>query len=183
VRGRELAAVAVNFPLSFWPLYFWLFFKASLFSSGGFGNLPSLHADLLARHWATDRQFAESLTIGQLSPGPNGLWVICLGYLTGGLTGSLLALVALTLPPLLILAIERGYRRVQHHPAVEGFVQGLSLAVVGVFVVALLGILHSAGFNVRSGILALSAVALALTRRVPVFGIIGLAGVAGILWR
>ena len=166
-----------------WLLYFWLFLKASLFSTGGFGSLPSLHADLLARRLASDRQFAEALTIGQLSPGPNGLWVISLGYLTAGLPGSLLALLAITLPPLLILVIERGYRRVQHHPAAEGFVSGLSLAVTGVFAVALCGILHSAGFSLRTGVVALIAAALSLTRRVPVFGVIGLAGLAGALWR
>lgn len=170
-------------PAGFWLLYFWLFLKASLFSTGGLGNLPSLHADLLARRFAVDNQFAESLTIGQLSPGPNGLWVISLGYLTGGLPGSLLALLALTLPPLLILAVERGYRRVQHHPAVEGFVSGLSLAVAGVFAVALGGILHSSGITLRTGVLVLSAIILALTRRVPIFGIIGLAGFAGFLWQ
>ncbi len=167
----------------FWLLYFWLFLKASLFSTGGLGNLPSLHADLVARRLASDRQFAESLTIGQLSPGPNGLWVISLGYLTAGLPGSLLALLAICLPPLLILAVERGYRRVQHHPAAEGFVSGLSLAVAGVFAVALSGILHSAGFSLRTGIIALTAAVLSLTRRVPLFGIIGLAGLAGMLWR
>ncbi len=169
-------------PLWFWLLYFWLFFKASLFSTGGFGNLPSLHADLLARHLAADSQFAEALTIGQLSPGPNGLWVISLGYLTGGLPGSLLALLAILLPPLLILVIERGYRRVQHHPAAEGFMSGLALAVAGVFLVTLIGILRSAGLSPRTVIVALGAAALTLTRRVPLFGIIGLAGLAGIFW-
>ncbi len=167
----------------FWLLYFWLFLKASLFSTGGFGNLPSLHADMLGRHLASDRQFAESLTIGQLSPGPNGLWVISLGYLTAGLPGGLLALLAILLPPLLILLVERGYRRVQDHPAAEGFVSGLSLAVTGVFAVALSGILHSAGLSPRTGVIAGTAAALFVTRRVPLFGIIGLAGLAGILWR
>jgi len=167
----------------FWLLYFWLFLKASLFSTGGLGNLPSLHADLLAKGLASNRQFAESLTIGQLSPGPNGLWVISLGYLTAGLPGSLLALLALTLPPLLILLVERGYRRVQDHPAAEGFVSGLSLAVMGVFAVALAGILHNAGFSLRTGVIACAAAALFLTRRFQLLGIIGLAGLAGVLWR
>lgn len=166
-----------------WLLYFWLFFKASLFSTGGTGNLPSLHADLPAHGWATERQFGEALTIGQVSPGPTGLWVVSLGYLTGGGRGSLLALVAVLLPPLLILGVERLYRRVQDHPAVEGFVQGLGLAVVGVFAVALHGIFQSAGISVRSVVILLAAVGLALTRRVPVVGIVALAGVAGILWR
>ena len=166
-----------------WLVFFWLFLKASLFSTGGMGNLPSLHADLPARHWATERQFAESLTLGQISPGPSGLWVISLGYLTGGLRGSLLATLAILLPPLLILGVERLYRRVQDHPAVEGFMQGLGLAVVGVFVVALHGILQSAGLSARSVVLLLAAAGLALSRRVPVIGIVGLAGLAGIVWR
>lgn len=164
-------------------LFFWIFLKASLFSTGGMGSLPSLHADLLARGWAGERQFGEALTIGQISPGPNGLWVVSLGYLTGGGRGSLLALLALTLPPLLILGVERLYRRVQDHPLVEGFVQGLGLAVVGVFVVALSGIAHSAGFSARTVTIGLAATGLALTRRVPIAGIIGLAGLTGILWR
>ena len=65
-------------------LLFWLLLKGSLFSTGGMGNVPILHADLLARGWSSDRQFAESMAIGQITPGPNGLWVISLGYLVGG---------------------------------------------------------------------------------------------------
>ena len=62
-----------------WLLFFWLMFKAALVSTSGTGNLPIVHQDFLARGWATDRQFAESLAIGQISPGPSGLWVISLG--------------------------------------------------------------------------------------------------------
>jgi len=58
------------------------------FSTGGFSNLPSLHQDLLANGWASEADFAESIAIGQISPGPNGLWVICLGYLTYGWLGD-----------------------------------------------------------------------------------------------
>jgi chromate transporter len=162
-------------------LYFWLFLKASLFSTGGMGSLPSLHADLLARRWATERHFVEALAIGQVSPGPNGLWVISLGYLTNGLTGALLALVALCLPPLLVLAIERAYRRVQHHPGVEGFVRGLMLAVVGIFAVVLMGFLRSGGTDIRSIGIALGGAALALTKRVPIVVILAGAAIAGMV--
>src|SRR5438093_834003 len=118
-------------------LLVWLLLKASLLSTGGMGNVPILHADLIARGWSSDRQFAEALAIGQVTPGPNGLWVISLGYLVRGVTGSLLAAVAITLPPLLVLAVARLYRRVKDHPAVEGFMRGLSLAGAGIFVVVL----------------------------------------------
>ena len=74
--------------------YFWAFLKASLFSTGGTGNLPSLHADLIPAHVATTQHFAEALAIGQLSPGPTGLWVVGLGYLTRGLAGAAMATAA-----------------------------------------------------------------------------------------
>lgn len=160
-----------------------LLLKASLFSTSGTGNVPSLHADLLPRGWATEGQFAEALAVGQVSPGPSGLWVISLGFLTAGMRGALLALVAVTLPPLLILAVDHVYRRVQHHPVVEGFVQGLGLAVVGIFTIVLLHLLGSVGWSVRSVALTGASFALGLTRRVPVVVILLGAGAAGVLWR
>lgn len=164
-------------------VYFWLCLKASLFSTGGMGNLPSLHDDFLVRGWASDRQFVESLAVGQVAPGPNGLWVIGLGYLTYGLRGAMLTLVALTIPPLLVLAVDRLYRRAGPQPAIEGFVHGVSLAVIGIFVVVLLNILRSAGMDVRSVLITLAAIALGSSRRIPVVAILALGGVVGVVLR
>lgn len=162
---------------------FLLVLKASLFSTGGLGNLPSIHSDLITRHWASENQFAESIAVGQISPGPNGLWVVSLGYLVGGVSGSLTALAAICLPPFLILLVQRAYLRVQHHPFVEGFVHGLSLAVVGVFLVVLVGLLtEGSGINTRSLIIAAASFGLGATKRVPVALIIALAAVVGMVW-
>src|SRR5689334_8097381 len=95
-------------------IYFLLFLKASLFSSGGFSNLPSLHQDLIGDGWASDADFGQSVAIGQISPGPNGLWVISLGYLTYGFLGAFLALVAITIPPFLVIPISAIYTRIEH---------------------------------------------------------------------
>jgi chromate transporter len=162
---------------------FWMMLKASLFSTGGMGNVPSLHSDLLARGWATEREFAESLAVGQVSPGPNGLWVISLGYLLDGLRGAMLALLAICLPPILVLLVVRLYRRVQHHPAVEGFVRGLSLAVVGIFVVVLLRLLNSSGITFQASLITIVSLFLGTSKRVPVVVIIAIAALVGILWR
>jgi chromate transporter len=162
-------------------VYFGILLKGSLFSMSGLGNVPSVHADLTAHGWATEGQFAEALAVGQVSPGPNGLWVISLGYLTGGLRGSILALLAIVLPPLLVLVIERIYQHVRHHPAVEGFVSGLALAAVGIFVLVLFGLLKNVGLTPRSFIILVAALALGATRRVPAFVIIALAALAGMI--
>ena len=161
-------------------VYFGLLLKACLFSTGGLGSFPSVHNDLTARGWATEEQFGEALAVGQVSPGPNGLWVVSLGYLTAGLPGAGLALIAILLPPFLVLAVDRLYRSVQHHPAVEGFVRGLGLAVVGSFVVVLTHLLRGVGLNERNVAITLASFALGATRRVPVIVILGLAAGVGI---
>jgi chromate transporter len=161
-------------------MVFWLFLKGSLFSTGGFGNFPILHDEFISRGWATEREFAESLTIGQITPGPNGLWVICLGYMTYGLRGAALALLAITIPPLLALLADRFYRRIEDHPAAEGFVRGLSLAVIGVFVVVVFGLLSGVGLNARSLLIMAGSLSVAATRKVPVIAILGVAALIGI---
>jgi chromate transporter len=161
-------------------LFFWLVLKASLLSTSGMGNVPALHHDLVVRGWATDRAFAESLAIGQTAPGPSGLWVISLGYLTFGTAGALLALVAIVIPPLLVLLIEQLYARMQKHPLVEGFVRGLSLGVVGVFFVVLVDLLRGDGVDLASLAIAACAAALGFVRRVPVIAIVAAAAAVGV---
>jgi chromate transporter len=161
--------------------YFLVLLKASFFSTGGFGNLPSVHADCIARAWAQPRDFAEALAIGQLSPGPNGLWVVSFGYLTFGLVGALLALLAICLPPHLILGIRRLYERTSKAPAVEGLVHGVGLAAVGTSVTVLFRLLEQNGLGVFTLIVMALAFAAAMSRRAPIIAILGIAAAAGVL--
>lgn len=160
-------------------VYFLLFFKASLFSSGGFSNLPSLHQDLIANGWATETDFGQAIAIGQISPGPNGLWVISMGYLTYGVLGASLALIAITLPALLVLAISAGYKRIERHAWVQGAMHGVSLAVVGLLLTVVWTILRQPGVDWKGLLIAAGAFGLALSRRVNLLVILALAGVVG----
>lgn len=162
-------------------LYFLLFLKASLFSTGGFSNLPSLHQDLLADGWAQEADFGQSIAIGQISPGPNGLWVISLGYLTYGYLGALLALIAIILPALLVLVVSAGYARIERQAWVQGAMQGVSLAVVGILLTVVWTILRQPGVDWRGLLIALGAFGLALSRKVNVLLILALAGLVGYL--
>lgn len=162
-------------------LYFLLFLKASLFSSGGFSNLPSLHQDLLARRWASESQFGQAIAIGQISPGPNGLWVISLGYFTYGVPGAILALIAITIPPLLVLAISAQYARVEGRPWVDGAMHGVSLAVIGLLITVIWTILRQPGVDAKGLLIAAGSFGLALSRKVNVLLILALAGVVGYL--
>jgi chromate transporter len=165
-------------------IYFLLFLKASLFSTGGFSNLPSLHQDLIASGWAKEADFGHSIAIGQISPGPNGLWVVSLGFLTYGIPGALLALIAITLPALLVLVISAGYTRIEHQTWVLGAMRGVSLAVVGILLAVVWTILHQPGVDWKGTCIAAGAFGLALSRKVNILIILALAGLAGyILYR
>ena len=164
-----------------WAQFFLLVLRASFFSTGGFGNLPALHADLVeSRGWTTESAFTESLAVGQISPGPNGLWAVCLGFRIDGLRGGMVALVAICLPPLLVLAVAKLHARVADNPAVQGFLLGLGASVIGIFAVTLARLLWGIGITSVSGAICVCAFVLASTKRIPVTVILFAAAVAGI---
>lgn len=162
-------------------LLFWLLLKASLFSTSGTGNMPILHHDMLLLGWASDRTFAEALAIGQITPGPTGLWVISFAYLVDGIRGAILAVIAISLPPFTALGVLVLYQRHGQHPAMQGFVRGLTLAVASMFLVVLGRIMTQAGIDWGSLGIAVAALALTLSKRIPVPFILLLAGGMGML--
>ncbi|MDB5080115.1 MAG: chromate transporter [Chloroflexi bacterium] len=164
------------------PLEIFLtFLKASLFSTGGLGSLPSLHQDLTTNNIATDQDFGQAIAISQVSPGPTGLWVVALGYLTYGFLGAVLALVAVTIPPFLVLALSAGYSRIEHRPLVQGIIRGVSLAVVGLLLVVVWSVLSGPAIGWRGVAIALGAFALAYAARVNIVIVLALAALSGFI--
>jgi chromate transporter len=155
--------------------------RSALLSSGGFANIPMLHDDLVPRGLATDATFAQSMAVAQVSPGPNGLWVVCLGYFVGGWASAFAALVAITIPPLLVLAVRKLYEKHQKHPAVEGFMKGLEISVIAVFGVVMVKFLLGSPAVWLTPTVAVIAFALAASGRIPLLVILTLGGLAGIL--
>jgi chromate transporter len=161
--------------------FFLLFLKASLLSFGGLGNLPFLHSDLIGLGWARESDFVTAIAVGNVSPGPTGLWSISLGYLAYGWTGAALALAALSLPPLLILGVGAFYRRLEFNPLVQDFVRGLALGIVGLTVTVALGLASTTISDWGGIVIALASMALAVSRKIPIILILVLAAAAGLL--
>ena len=165
-----------------WLLYFLVFLKASLFSTGGFGNLPSLHQDLITNGWAVEGQFAQALAVGQISPGPNGLWTVSMGFLTLGYLGALLAVVAIMIPPFVVLALDAAHQRLQGRPAVKGLMRGIGLAVVGLTLVVSILLTSSPDMrDWKAWLIAIGAFGLSVTGRVNVLLVLVLAAFVGYL--
>jgi len=73
----------------------------SLFAVGG-GNsaVPEMHRFVVdVQHWLSDRQFADSFALAQLTPGPNIIIVTLIGYHVAGVPGGLITTLAMCGPP------------------------------------------------------------------------------------
>ena len=89
----------------------------SLFAVGGANSaIPEMHRVAVdVRHWLTDKQFADVYAISQLSPGPNVLIVTLIGYSVAGVTGALVATLAMCVPTaVLALFVSRFLARSSH---------------------------------------------------------------------
>jgi chromate transporter len=105
-------------------------FLASLLGFGGLGSLPVLRSQLSAYGLTPDTLILHSLAVGNISPGPNGLYLVAVGYFLGGPLGTLAACIALTLPPMLVLVLDKLRSKLIHLRRFRTALQSLSLAVV-----------------------------------------------------
>lgn len=141
-----------------------MFLKASALSLGGLSSLPLLQADLVAPGIATNEQVVQAIAIGRISTGPNGLYIVSLGYLVGGVVGAAMALLAASFPPLVIVPITALARRWLLAPPVAGLVRGVALATAGLLAATGIGIVTASG-TPSLWQLALAAIAILLTYR------------------
>ncbi len=160
-------------------IYFLVFLKATLFSTGGPGSIPILHQDIIGKGWATETEFGQAISIGQFSPGPTGLWVISLGYISYGFWGAIFALIAVMLPPLLVLVVALGYKYIEDQSWVTAMMRGISLAIIGMVLTIAWSIIDQPGIDWRSCLIGAGALGLAASRRVHLLVILTLAGAAG----
>jgi chromate transporter len=103
---------------------------ASLLSFGGLGSLPVIRGELLSAHIQPDSLILQSLAVGNIGPGPNGLYLVAIGYFIDGPVGALIATAALLPPPLLALGLERLRGRLTRLPRFQSALESLSIAVV-----------------------------------------------------
>jgi len=110
------------------------FIKAGAFTFGsGLAIVPFLHGGLVSEHgWLTEQQFVDAVAMGLISPGPVVIMATFAGYLVYGLTGAVVATVAVFVPVYLFVVVPgRFIRRHEHHPRLQGFVKGATAAAAG----------------------------------------------------
>ena len=112
-----------------------LFLAFSQLALSGFGGvLPWAHRTLVEnKRWLTQREFVETLALGQLLPGPNiGNMAVMIGYRFAGYAGAAAAIGGLVSGPFLImLVLGLLYRSYGALPLVQHALSGMSAVAAG----------------------------------------------------
>jgi chromate transporter len=124
---------------------FWSFFQIGLFSiGGGYAALPLIEHQVLEIHnWLTLSEFADLLTISQMTPGPIALNASTfVGTRVAGLPGAIIATVGCVTPScIIVLTLSYFYFKYKNLSGIQGILKGLRPAVVSLIASAGLSIL------------------------------------------
>jgi chromate transporter len=154
-----------------------IFYRSgALVFGGGHVVLPLLRAELVP-HWLGDARFLAGYGAAQAMPGPLFTLAAYLGALAmprAGLAGAIVALVALSLPGLLLMAGALPFHaQLRRQPAARGAVAGVNAAVVGILAAALYTPLWTTGIaDVGDGTIVAIAFGLLVFRRWPPLAIV-----------
>lgn len=141
-------------------------FLASLLGFGGLGSLPVLRGQLSSAGLSADTLVLHAVAVGNISPGPNGLYLVAIGYFVSGPWGALAAAVALMLPPLLVFLLEKARAWLIHLRRFRAVLQSLSLAVIALLSMSSGSLVVHAARTPLGAVMVVTGFVL-LLRRVP----------------
>jgi len=106
--------------------------KVSFLSFGGTAPLPLLHDELGRRRaLVPDADFASAIAIGRIAPGPNGLFVLPIGYFVAGVPGALVAAAALWTVAMPVLILLKVHHWLSRFAVVDAGVRGIQAGAIG----------------------------------------------------
>ena len=148
-------------------LVFLLLLKASATSFSGLTSMPVVRHDFVEmRHAMTDRQLNAAVVAGRTAPGPNGLYLVSVGYFVAGWPGACAGCAACLVPAFLIIPILHYLGRRAERPRVKSAIQAVTLAAAGLVIEATVPLARDALTGwIPVGIAVASFLFLVLTKR------------------
>jgi chromate transporter len=129
---------------------FWSFFQIGLFSiGGGYAALPLIQNQVVElQGWLTMSEFADVVTISQMTPGPIALNAASfIGIRIAGIPGAIVATIGCITPSVIIsLLLAYLYYKYRNLAVIQGAMNGLRPAVVGLITSAGLSLVLLAFF-------------------------------------
>ncbi|WP_298033341.1 chromate transporter [uncultured Dysosmobacter sp.] len=132
----------------------WSFFQIGLFSiGGGYAAMPLIQHQVVDMHpWLTMTQFADIMTIAEMTPGPIAInSATFVGIRVAGLPGAVVATAGCVLPScVIVMLLAYIYYRFRGLSMVQGILAGLRPAVAAMIASAGLSLVILSFWGQRS---------------------------------
>lgn len=132
---------------------FLTFLKIGAFTfGGGYAMLPLIQEEVLGRGWMSMEDLVNFVAVSESTPGPLAVNLSTyIGAETAGFLGAVCATFGVVLPSfVIILIVARCFAAFQENTIVQGCMNGLRPAVVGMIAASLLSVAGTA-FSLESG--------------------------------
>lgn len=148
---------------------------------GGLGVVPEMERQVVSLHaWVTARQFVDGYTLSQLTPGPNMLVVVFIGYAAHGIPGGVLAGTAMFLPASLLAGVvAAGWQRWRAHPWAVPVERALAPIGIGLMAAGVYTLARAALHDTLPIVLAAGATVVLLAKWAPPVAVVLAAGAIG----
>jgi chromate transporter len=161
-------------------LYLYLV-KATLTSFSGLTSLPVVRHDLVeTRHVLTDWQLNAAVAAGRTAPGPNGLYVVSVGYFVDGIPGAFAGFLAMITPAFLILPLLRYVGKRAEEPRIKGAIQGVTIAAAALIISATVPLARDSVTGWLTAAIALASFAVIAFTRIDTFWVMAAAALVGL---
>ncbi len=164
----KLANIFILLQIGFWDFQYSTLQKIAVFFSkagafvfgSGLAIVPFLHSGVVTEnHWLTEQQFVDAVAVAMITPGPVVITVGFIGYLVAGFPGACVAALATFLPCYLFTVIPAPYfHKIAKNKPVKAFVDGITAAVVGALLGAVIVIARKSLTDLSTMLIAISTI-------------------------
>lgn len=150
---------------------------------GGYVFIPLIQQVVVSEYgWVTQKEFIDSIAMGQVTPGPILISAAFIGYKVAGLVGAISATIGIFLPPVvLMLVATHGLEKIKSSKWVAAALKGIRPAVVGMIFAASILVAQTATGQWPTALIFVATIVLILQLRLQVAWLIPMSGLLGIL--
>ncbi len=179
---KSAVAAAAIVPFSLLGLFLFFLKVGAVLYGSGYVLLAFLQTDLVDRlHWITQSQLLDAVAVGQVTPGPVFTTATFIGYLLGGLTGAVVATIAIFVPGFIFVAVSRPLIvRIRRSMIAGAFLDGVNVGSLALLAAVTLQLGRAAVVDVTTVAVAAISAPLLIYARVNSAWLIFAAGLAGL---
>ncbi len=150
---------------------------------GGYVIIPTIQTIIVdSLHWLNNKEFADAIAMGQITPGPIFISATFIGYKVGGIWGAITATLAIFLPPgFLIIFTSRFLGYIKQSHIVKALFKGLRPAIIGMIFAASYTITKGIAINWITEVIFIGVLIASLKFKINVVYLIPVSGILGII--